>query len=159
MNSTSKNSDSDVKKFLSFSIDKQKYAIDIMKIREIREWEETTSIPESPSYMIGVVDIRGKIVPIFDIKNKFGNGATDTTNKNAVIVLKFAGKMIGILVHSVSDIIEIKPEEINEAPSANADIETKYIVGIFSTKTGMVILLDAEKIFDAELVSQITKDQ
>ncbi|MCP5361138.1 MAG: purine-binding chemotaxis protein CheW [Hyphomicrobiales bacterium] len=138
-----------VLQFLSFTIGKEEYAVDIMKVREIRGWEETTALPNSLEYMRGVVNLRGAVVPIFDLKSRFGFGTTDVNRKNVVIVLAFGEHTIGILVETVSDILSARQDEIRPAPKGGTAIDVAYVQGIIPRdKKNMVILLDVEHLFD-----------
>lgn len=152
MNNSQKLEDLSTNQFLTFVAGKEEYGVDITKVMEIRGWQETTAMPDSPSYMKGVIDLRGTVVPIFDLRNKFGLGDTEIDSLKVVIVLNFGKKTIGVLVDGVSDILTIENEEIKEAPETNSEsqIDQAYINGLISKEDNMIILLNIEKLFDIE---------
>ncbi len=137
--------------FLTFSVDGNEYAVDIMKVMEIKGWTETTRIPNSPNYMRGVINLRGLVIPIFDLRSRFGQGFTQATEKNVVIVLSIGKRTIGILVDAVSDILTVKQSEIKANPSHNdAGIDDAYVTGLISNNDKMVIVLDTDYLFDGK---------
>ncbi len=146
------------RQFLTFAVDNEEYGVNIMKVMEIRGWQDTTPIPDSPSYMRGVIDLRGVVVPIFDLKDRFGNGEIEIDSSKVVIVLKLDSATIGVLVDSVSDILTINSAEIKDKPNTpeNANVDSQYITGLISQKDKMIILLNIEKMFNlAEIESSI----
>jgi purine-binding chemotaxis protein CheW len=142
--------------FLTFAVDKNEYAVDIMKVREIRGWHDTTRIPNSPEYMMGVINLRGTVIPIFDLRNRFSQGKTTPNEKNVVVVLAVGSRTIGILVDAVSDILTVNRSEIKQAPSASKEtgIDDAYVSGLISVDEKMVILLDVEYLFDRSILEQ-----
>ncbi len=148
------NKDQTSYQFLTFTIGPEHYGVEILKVQEIRGWSNPTTLPNSPEYMRGVINLRGKVIPIFDLKASFGNGRTEATEKNVVIVLDFAGKTIGVLVDSVSDIYNSKKEEIKDSPT-NGDKENNYVKGMISNENDMIILLDLNSLFNQQVLSEI----
>jgi purine-binding chemotaxis protein CheW len=142
--------------FLTFAVDQNEYAVDIMKVREIRGWHDTTRIPNSPEYMMGVINLRGTVIPIFDLRNRFSLGKTTPSEKNVVVVLAVADRTLGILVDAVSDILTINRGDIKQAPSASKEtgIDDAYVSGLISVSEKMVILLDVEYLFDRSMLDQ-----
>ncbi len=135
--------------FLTFSVEKNEYAIDIMKVMEIKGWAETTRIPNSPEFMRGVINLRGLVIPIFDLRTRFGQGVTQATEKNVVIVISLGKRTIGILVDAVSDILTVKQSEIKPSPTqAETGIEDAYVNGLISHDEKMVIVLNVDYLFD-----------
>ena len=119
------NKDATYSKFLTFTIDKSEYAVDIMIVREIRGWTEVTRLPNTPEEMRGVMNLRGIIIPIFDLRTRFKLGVTNPTPKNVVIILAAGDKTIGILVDTVSDILDADNNQIKPAPENDMDIDDK----------------------------------
>lgn len=147
------------KQFLTFKVGKELYGVDITKVVEIRGWQNTTHIPESPEYMKGVVDLRGNIVPIFDLLKKFTDIATEITSAKVFIVLNLSGKIVGVLVDSVSDIVTTNDGDIKSVPSSgNSQLDSTYMKGILSDKNGMTVLLDIEKLFGVEVIEKATSN-
>jgi purine-binding chemotaxis protein CheW len=154
--STAKGSDDKVKKeeavqqFLSFTIGNENYGVDLMSVREIKGWSQTTQLPNSPEFMKGVINLRGIVVPIFDLRKRFNMGDTAPNEKNAVIIVTAGDRLIGILVDAVSDILDANPSQINQAPHVDKKLDADFIKGLISIAEKMVVLLDVDKIFDAE---------
>ena len=105
-----------VKQFISFRIGGEEYAIDIMAVREIKGWTETTSLPNQPQHILGVMNLRGTIVPVFDLRRRFGMGVTETSRSHVVIIVAVLDRIVGLLVDAVSDILTIDSSEIRLCP-------------------------------------------
>ncbi len=148
----------EVSQFLTFNVDESEYAVDIMKVMEIRGWTETTRIPNSPDYMRGVINLRGLVIPIFDLKSRFGQGHIVPNEKNVVIVISIESRTVGILVDAVSDILSIKEDQIKASPSSNneMDIKEEYVKGLISHNDKMVVSLDVDTLFHSE---EVTKEK
>ncbi|MDX1949463.1 MAG: chemotaxis protein CheW [Rickettsiales bacterium] len=141
--------------FLTFKVEGNEYAVDIMKVMEIKGWTETTRIPNSPTYMRGVINLRGLVIPIFDLRSRFNQGETNATEKNVVIVISIGKRTIGILVDAVSDILTVKQSEIKLNPTANdAGIDDAYVSGLISNSDNMVIILDTDYLFDGKTLQK-----
>jgi purine-binding chemotaxis protein CheW len=142
------------RQFLTFKVENNEYGVNIMKVMEIRGWSEATRIPNSPDYMLGVINLRGLVIPIFDLRTRFGQGQTKATEKNVVIVISVGERVIGILVDAVSDILTVAENDIKPAPtSAETGIEDEYVNGLISQGEKMVILLDVDYLFDKKTLN------
>lgn len=140
--------------FLTFTLGNEEYGVDIMLVREIKGWTDTTRLPNSPKFMRGVMNLRGAIIPIFDLRTRFGMGLTEATAKNVVIILYAGNRTIGILVDAVSDILNADVDAIKPAPEAETGINDKFVNGLISVGDRMVVLLDVEKLFDKEAIHE-----
>ena len=140
--------------FLTFTVLGEEYGVDIMTVREIKGWTETTRLPNSPDSMRGVMNLRGLIVPIFDLRARFGHPRTEADAKHVVIILAMRERTIGILVDSVSDILTVPPTDIKPAPDMEVRADADYICGLISLEDRMVVLLQVERLFDAELIKR-----
>ena len=147
--------DEQTKQYLTFKIDDREFGVDIMKVVEVKGWTDTTRLPNSPDYVRGVLNLRGIIVPIFDLRKRFDQVLTDASSYHVVIILTIADRTVGILVDMVSDIITCSQADIKPAPEmdANSTIE-RYIDGLITKQDYMVILLDLEKILDVSLIEK-----
>ena len=134
--------------FLTFIVDGAVFGADIGKVMEIKGWEATTSIPESSKYMRGVINLRGQVIPIFDLKSRFGIGYTEINSSRVVILVNLAHATIGLLVEGVSDIITVDSCDIKESPQMNTKINSEYIRGIAAFDQKMIVLLNVENLFD-----------
>jgi purine-binding chemotaxis protein CheW len=140
--------------FLIFKVADEEYGIDITKIKEIKGWSPTTKLPNTPDYMLGVMNLRGLIIPIFDLKNIFNNGLTQASEKNVVIIITVNSKTMGILVDSVSDIIDTNSDQIKPAPSSKENGPNHdFISGLISLGERMVVLLEIEKLYENNMIS------
>ncbi|WP_417688315.1 chemotaxis protein CheW [Roseibium sp.] len=133
--------------FISFRLGDDEYAIDIMAVREIKGWTETTSLPNQPSHVLGVLNLRGAIVPILDLRSRFGQGLTETTSMHVVIIVNVSEKTFGILVDAVSDILTVEPAEIRPVPESDKTGGADYLSGIINADEGMVVVLALEELF------------
>lgn len=137
-------------KYLTFKLGKEGYGIEILKVREIIGLMEITKVPNMPSYVLGVINLRGKIHPVVDLHAKFGMGLTEETNETCIIVVDVSheGKpiMVGILVDSVSEVLDITANEIEETPQFNISLDSQYIMGIANVKNEIKILMDIDQV-------------
>jgi len=134
----------DVKECLSFRLGGEEYGIDILAVREIREYEKPTRIASAPAFILGVINLRGVIVPIVDLRIKFGVAQAIYDGSTVVIILNVANRVLGIVVDSVSDVLPLKQEEIRPAPEFSSAIDASYVRGLASLPGGLLILVDIE---------------
>lgn len=134
------------REFLTFRLGEEEYGIDILKVQEIRGYEAVTAIANTPSFIKGVINLRGTIIPIVDMRIKFNLGNVDYNIFTVVIILNVAGRIVGMVVDSVSDVISLSPEQMRPAPSFAAGLDTQYIMGLGTVDSRMLILADIEKL-------------
>lgn len=137
--------------FVTFAIGKEEYAVDIMQVREIQAWTEVTVLPNQPNYMRGVLNLRGIIVPIFDLRSRFDQGKTNATNIHVVVIIAVGDRIIGILVDRVSDILTVDSSEIRAVPDMDEIGEKDHIIGLVTADERMVALLDTGSLFRSEI--------
>jgi purine-binding chemotaxis protein CheW len=130
--------------FLTFRLGAEEYGIDILKVQEIRSYEQPTRIANSPSFIKGVVNLRGVIVPIVDLRIKLGCDTAEYNSFTVVIVLNVKGRVVGAVVDSVSDVLALDAQTIKAAPEMNSAVDTSFITGIGSVADRMLILMDIE---------------
>lgn len=130
--------------YLTFRLGNEEYGIDILKVQEIRSYEAPTRIANAASCFKGVVNLRGVIVPIVDLRLKFGCDSAEYNSFTVVIVLNINGRVVGAVVDSVSDVLELPGEAVHPTPDMDASVDTHYITGIASLQERMLILLDIE---------------
>lgn len=143
--------------FLTFRLGKEEYGIEILKVQEIRRWEQPTSIANAPAFIKGVINLRGTIVPVVDMRIKFGLGEAAYDMFTVVIILNVAGRIVGMVVDAVSDVITLDGAQIRPAPDFSASFDTQYITGLGTLDNRMLILVDIEKLMisaDMALVEQ-----
>lgn len=132
--------------YLTFTLGSEEYAIDILKVQEIRGYEAPTLIANAPPFIKGVINLRGIIVPIVDLRVKFNLGNIEYTPFTVVIILNVAGRVIGVVVDSVSDVISLNPVQIRQAPDFSGSFDTKYILGLATVEKRMLIVTDIERL-------------
>lgn len=128
-----------------FSVGEQTYGVEITNVREIRAWGGATPLPNTRDYVRGVINLRGTIVPIFDLRARFGGGRTDATRTHVVVVLSVGEKWVGMLVDAVSDILTVSRDDIHPVPEGNS-LDTELIDGIVTYDKRMVGLVDLEAV-------------
>jgi purine-binding chemotaxis protein CheW len=140
---------------LTFTLGNEEYGIDILKVQEIRGYEAVTTIAHAPEFIKGVINLRGIIVPIVDMRIKFNLGNVSYDETTVVIVLNFANRVVGMVVDGVSDVITLKADQIKPAPEFGASLDTKYLMGLGTVDDRMIILVDIERLMtsrDMELI-------
>jgi len=135
--------------FLTFRLGAEEYGIDILKVQEIRSYEQPTRIANAPSFVKGVVNLRGVIVPIVDLRVKLGCDSAEYNDFTVVIVLNVRGRVVGAVVDSVSDVLELAADTIKPAPEMNSAVDTSFITGIGSIQDRMLILMDIEALMSS----------
>jgi purine-binding chemotaxis protein CheW len=135
--------------FLTFRLGSEEYGIDILRVQEIRSYEEPTRIANAPSFIKGVVNLRGVIVPVVDLRVKLNCEKVEYNGFTVVIVLNVRGRVVGAVVDSVSDVLELGPQDISAVPEMNATVDTSFITGIASTGERMLILMDIEALMSS----------
>ena len=143
--------------FLSFTLGQEEYGIDIQKVQELRGYDAVTRIANAPKHIKGVVNLRGIIVPIIDMRIKFNLGTPTYDQFTVVIILNIANRVMGVVVDSVSDVITLKPEQIKPAPELGAMVETGYLTGLGTIDERMLILVDIDKLMSSAEMGLIEK--
>lgn len=141
-------------KYLTFILDKEEYGIGILKVKEIIGMMPVTSVPQTPNYVKGVVNLRGKVIPVVDLRLRFGMESVEYTERTCIIVVEISEKpapvMIGIVVDAVSEVLNIKGEDIEDSPSFGSTLKTNYILGMAKTEGGVKILVDIDKVLTSD---------
>ena len=135
--------------YLTFRLGAEEYGIDILRVQEIRSYEPPTRIANAPAFLKGVVNLRGVIVPIVDLRLKLGCDTAEYNHFTVVIVLNVRSRVVGAVVDSVSDVLELAGETIRPAPAMNSTIDTGFITGIGSVADRMLILMDIEALMSS----------
>lgn len=135
--------------YLTFRLGAEEYGIDILRVQEIRSYETPTRIANAPAFIKGVVNLRGVIVPIVDLRLKLCCAEAEYNGFTVVIVLNIRGRVVGAVVDSVSDVLELSPDAIKPAPEMNAMVDTSFITGIGSVADRMLILMDIEALMSS----------
>ena len=147
--------DSGGRELLTFTLGSEEYGIDILKVQEIRGYDAVTTIANSPEFIKGVINLRGIIVPIIDMRIKFRLGNVTYNQLTVVIILNVANRVVGIVVDGVSDVITLSAEQLKPAPEFSSSLDTQYITGLGTVDDRMIIVMDIERLMtsrDMDLV-------
>ena len=137
------------REFLTFLLAGEEYGIDILKVQEIRGYESPTPIASAPAFMKGVINLRGSIVPIIDLRIKFSLSEATYTAHTVVIILNIRGRVFGVVVDGVSDVMTLAADEVKAAPDFGAAFNTEYLMGLGAIDSRMLILLDIERLMSS----------
>lgn len=143
--------------FLTFTLGNEEYGIDILKVQEIRGYDAVTRIANTPEFIKGVINLRGIIVPIVDMRIKFRLAQISYDQFTVVIILSLWHRIVGIVVDSVSDVLTLKPEQILPTPELSAALDTRYILGLGTVDERMLILVDIEKLMSSSEMALIAE--
>jgi purine-binding chemotaxis protein CheW len=148
-------------KYLTFTLAKEEYGIGILKIKEIIGMMPITSVPQTPEFVKGVINLRGKVIPVIDLRLRFGMGKIDYTERTCIIVVEIDSQagtvLIGIVVDSVSEVLNVKGDEIEDSPTFGTKLNTEYILGMAKMEGGVKILLDIDQVLSSEEISAFEK--
>lgn len=134
------------REYLTFRLGAEEYGIDILKVQEIRGYDTVTQIANAPEFIKGVTNLRGTIVPIIDLRIKFNLGRVEYDQFTVVIILNLSDRVVGIVVDSVSDVLSLSGDQIRPAPEFGSAVDTRYVTGIGSLDSRMLILVDIERL-------------
>lgn len=144
--------------FLIFTLGNEEYGIDILRVQEIRGYDAVTAIANTPEFIKGVINLRGIIVPIVDMRIKFNLKNVEYNQFTVVIILNLTSRVVGMVVDGVSDVITLMPEQVKAAPEFSASLDTQYIKGLGAVDSRMIILMDIEKLMssrDMDLIDHV----
>ena len=141
-----------MKELISFRIGAQEFCVDIMAIREIRGWTAATALPQSPSFVKGVINLRGAVLPIVDLASRLGFESTEASDRNVIIVADIGGQVVGLLVDAVSDILTVTDDVIQPTPDVASDTAKTFVRGLIAMDGRMISLIGLERVLpDVEL--------
>ncbi len=143
-------------KYLTFGLNDEQYGLEILKVREIIGLMDITSVPRTPQYVKGVINLRGSVIPIVDLRLKFGMPEAEPTEQTCVIVVDVHGTEMGIIVDQVSEVLDIMADQIEESPSFGASVNTDFILGMGKAGDKVTILLNICKVLSSEEVASIS---
>ena len=148
-------------KYLTFTLAEEEYGIGILRIKEIIGMMPITTIPQTPEFVKGVINLRGKVIPVVDLRLRFGMGSIDYTERTCIIVVEIEAQagtvMIGIVVDAVSEVLNIKGEDIEETPTFGTKLNTEYILGMAKMEGSVKILLDIGRVLTGEEIAVLEK--
>ncbi len=139
------------RELIAFRVGDQEFCVNVMSVREIRGWTQATPLPHAPHYVMGVINLRGAVLPIVDLSMRLGMKPAEPTQRHVIIVAQVKSKVIGLLVDAVSDILTVADENIQPTPEISSDLEKQYARGILAIENRMICLIELGALFnDAE---------
>ncbi len=149
-------------KYLTFELGGEEYGLEILKVKEIIGIMNITSVPQTPEYVKGVINLRGKVIPVIDLRLKFGMEPLEYNERTCIIVVDIVGRsgnriIMGIVVDSVSEVLNVKGDEIEDAPTFGARLNTRYISGMAKIEGGVKIMLDIDRVLSDEEIASLEK--
>ena len=148
-------------KYLTFTLTEEEYGIGILKIKEIIGMLPITSVPQTPDFVKGVINLRGKVIPVMDLRLRFGMMSIDYTERTCIIVVEIAGQtgtiLVGIVVDAVSEVLNIKGDDIEKTPTFGTKLNTEYILGMAKMEGGVKILLDIDQVLSSDELSILSE--
>ena len=140
----------DIERFIEFSLGSEDYAVPLLMVREVISIPETTTIPKAPKHFIGLMNLRGQVISIVDLRNKLSIKPNESHTDSAVIIVDFNGINIGIVVDSINKVLAFSRSEIQEMPELQSQVKSDYILGIHKKEDGLTVLLDIPKCLDVK---------
>jgi len=138
--------DADAQQFLTFRLAGEEYGVGILTVQEIRGWSSVTKVPHTPAWLLGVISLRGVVVPVIDLRIRFNAASAEYNETTVVIILNLAARVVGVVVDAVSDVITLSAAQIKPAPTLGNGAETSHIIGFGTLDERMRILMDVEKL-------------
>ncbi len=146
-------------KYLTFKLAEEEYGLEILKVQEIIQMQEVTSVPKTPGFVRGVINLRGKVIPVVELKKKFGMDASEDSDKTCIIVVQVGEgdntMTVGVIIDAVSEVLDIGSNNIQETPSFGKDVNTDFILGIGKIGDNVKMLLDIDKVLSAADVASL----
>lgn len=148
----------DATQYLTVNLADEEYGVDILAVREIRGWTPVTRIPQAPSYVLGVLNLRGAIVPVLDLRLRFGLVREEYTATTVTVIVTVAGRNFGVVVDAVSDVVDVDAAAVRPVPDMGTAVDTEYLKGLTSVGERMVLLLDVDRLLqpqDAQMLEAV----
>ena len=150
---------SEAVQYLTFKLDEEVFALDVAKVREILDFTDITKVPQTPDFMRGVINLRGSVVPVVDMRLKFGMSRTEKTVNTCIVVVEAAAEgettVLGALADSVQEVIELDPAQIEPAPRIGTKLNTDFIRGMGKHNEGFIMILDIDKVFSFDEITVV----
>ena len=154
--SPSASEDADLRQFVSFVIGEQHYCVDIMAVREIKAWTGTTALPNSPAHIRGVINLRGAIVPVIDLRKRFGQELTEPTSAHVVVIVAVGDVQNGLLVDGVSDIVTVNKKDIAPIPNMEGEDKNPYFQGLITGQEKLVAVISLDHLITHRVGEQVS---
>jgi purine-binding chemotaxis protein CheW len=142
--------DAQASQYLTLNLAHEEYGVDILAVREIRGWTPVTRIPQAPPYVLGVLNLRGAIVPVIDMRLRFGLPREEYTPNTVTVIVTVAGRNFGVVVDAVSDVLDVQAADLRPVPDMGTTVDTEYLKGLTAVDERMVLLLDVDKLLQPQ---------
>jgi purine-binding chemotaxis protein CheW len=139
--------DKEIGEFACFVLDEERYAVDILKVREVARYQTVSRLPRFPSFVEGVINLRGNIIPVVDMRKRFGLAPADPTKRTRIIIMSVIGKIIGVIVDEAREVVRVPMSEVKQPPKFVKDIESDYLSGVIEREKGLIFILDFDMDF------------
>ena len=150
-------------KYLTFALGSEEYGLEILKVREIIGYMDITQVPQTPGYVTGVINLRGQVIPVVDLRAKFGMDSCEPTDETCIIVVEITqdgnGISTGIVVDRVQEVLDIVGEQIEDSPQFGGNVDTQFILGMAKVGESVKILLDIDKVLGSEDIAQLVETE
>lgn len=154
---TKQTSSDELLQLVSFNIGEEEFGVDILKVQEINRMVEVTRVPNAPEYVDGVINLRGKVIPIIDLRRRFGMARKEKDKNTRIIVVELSGKVLGFVVDAVSEVLRIPQSVTEQPPSIVAGIDAEYITAIGKLENRLLILLDLDRVLNTDETQLLKK--
>ena len=141
---------SEIQQFVIFSVDEQIYGVEILKIKEVVSYQKITPLPNMKAFIKGIINLRGIILPVFDLREKFKLPETTYTSFHAIIVMEVSGRVMGVIVDEISDVVDLLPEEVQAVSSLPPGVQAEYMKGIGKKESELIVLLDVDRLLSPD---------
>lgn len=148
-----------IKQYVSFEAGDEQYAVDIMKVREIKGWTEVTNLPNQPDHVRGVLNLRGAVLPIIDLQCRLGGGFTTVSERHVIVIVSMEGRQVGLLVDAVSDILTVSDDKIQPVPETDVREDARVLSGFLTDEDQMVAMLDLDRLLSGEDLESAAADE
>jgi len=150
MNDVAENNDDSIIQWVTFNLDSEKYGIKVMQVQEVLRMTEIAPVPGAPHYVLGIINLRGSVVTVIDTRRRFGLLDTEADDETRIVIVEADNNVVGILVDSVAEVVDLRMSEIETAPNVGNDESSKYIQGVSSRENELLILVDVNKLLSDE---------
>ncbi len=157
MNQKAVNPQDEVLQWVTFKLEGEAYGINVMQVQEVLRVSEITPVPGAPSYVLGIINLRGNVVTVLDTRMRFGLPVYETDDASRVVIVESNGNVLGILVDSVAEVVYLRSSEIETAPNVGNDESSKYIQGVYSNEGSLLILVDVNKLLSSNEWQEVSE--
>lgn len=156
-NETDVDSNDEVLQWVTFQLEEETYGINVMQVQEVLRYSEIAPVPGAPSYVLGIINLRGNVVTVIDTRLRFGLQTTEVTDNSRIVIIESEQQVIGILVDSVAEVVYLKTSEIDSAPNVGTDESARFIQGVSNRDDELLILVDLDKMLTDEEWDEISR--